>query len=50
MALKVPAGASVCPNWLLPQQLTLPLVLIAQLWRVPAAMALKVPEGASACP
>ena len=39
MALKVPSGASTCPEELLPQQATVPSVRIAHVNCEPAAIA-----------
>jgi len=47
MVLKVPAGASLFPAPLSPQQVMVSSVLIPHEWKLPAVMVLKVPAGVS---
>ena len=48
--MNFPAGASVSPEPLWPQQVSAPVVRNPQLWPNPAPMALKVPLGRVAAP
>ena len=48
--VKVPAGGLAWPWSLLPQHVSVPSVLMAQLWKAPAVTVVNVPVGGVACP